>query len=214
MPQSLSKLERRILNYIVDYLRRNTYQPSIREIGKRFSIKSTKTVSEYLQALADKGHIERDPSRSRGVKLLGINLFPHVVDLPVQGRAAAGNGGYLSEQPTARLGVDRALVGSEEAFFLQAIGNSMEGVGIFDCDMVVVEPAELNDVANGEIVALTLGGEPLVKRLFRKGPEIVFEAANPDYAPILVHEDGDWALLGRVTGLFRQLGRKPATAGA
>lgn len=214
MPQPLSKLERRILNYIVDYLRRNTYQPSIREIGKRFGIKSTKTVSEYLQALADKGHVERDPSRSRGVKLLGINLAPHVLDLPVQGRAAAGNGGYLSEQPTARLGVDRALVGSEEAFFLQAIGNSMEGVGIRDGDMVIVEPAELSDVVNGEIVALKLGHEPMVKRFFRNGIEAVFEAANPDYAPILVREDDDWMLLGRVTGLFRQLGRKPASVGA
>lgn len=214
MPQPLSKLERRILNYIVDYLRRNTYQPSIREIGKKFSIKSTKTVSEHLQALADKGYIERDPSRSRGVKLLGINLAPHVLDLPVQGRAAAGHGGYLSEQPTMRLGVDRALAGSDDAFFLQSIGKSMEGVGILDGDMVVVEPAELNDVANGEIVAVKLGNEPMVKRLFRNGAEVVLEAANPDYAPILIHEDDDWMLLGRVTGLFRQLGKKPVTVGA
>jgi repressor LexA len=214
MPQPLSKLERRILNYIVDYLRRNTYQPSIREIGKRFGIKSTKTVSEYLQALADKGYVERDPSRSRGVKLLGINLFPHVLDVPVQGRAAAGHGGFLSEEPTSRLGIDRALLGSEEAFFLQAIGNSMEGVGILDGDMVIVEPAELNELPNGEIVALQLGSEPMVKRLFRNGEEVVFEAANPDYAPILVREDDDWTLLGRVTGLFRHLGVKPAAVGA
>lgn len=214
MSQPLSKLERRILNYIVDYLRRNTYQPSIREIGKKFSIKSTKTVSEYLQALADKGYIERDPSRSRGVKLLGINLAPHVLDLPVLGRAAAGHGGFLSEKPTTRLGIDRALAGSDEAFFLQSIGKSMEGVGILDGDMVVVEPAELNDLANGEIVAVKLGTEPMVKRLFRNGAEVVLEAANPDHAPILVHEDDDWVLLGRVTALFRQLGNKPATVGA
>ncbi|HEX5521520.1 MAG TPA: hypothetical protein VFX29_07465, partial [Longimicrobiaceae bacterium] len=64
MPDRLTKLERRILDYMVDYLKRNTYQPSIREIGKRFNIKSTKTVSEHLQALADKGFIERDASRS------------------------------------------------------------------------------------------------------------------------------------------------------
>src|SRR3712207_8940291 len=76
MPEPLSKMERRILDYIVDYLKRNTYQPSIREIGKRFGIKSTKTVSEHLQSLADKGYIERDASRSRGVKILGMNLAP------------------------------------------------------------------------------------------------------------------------------------------
>jgi SOS-response transcriptional repressor LexA len=74
MQESSPKMERRILDYLVDYLKRNTYQPSIREIGKRFGIKSTKTVSEHLQALADKGYIEREASRSRGVRILGLNL--------------------------------------------------------------------------------------------------------------------------------------------
>jgi repressor LexA len=74
MPKPLTSLERRILDFIVEYLRRNTYQPSIREIGSRFGIKSTKTVSEYLQSLADKGWIERDSSRSRGVRVIGLWL--------------------------------------------------------------------------------------------------------------------------------------------
>ena len=60
----------------------NTYQPSIREIGERFGIKSTKTVSEHLQALADKGFLERDPSRSRGVKILGMDLGADTVSVP------------------------------------------------------------------------------------------------------------------------------------
>ena len=90
MPEVLSKIERRILNYLVDYLKDNTYQPSIREIGKRFGIKSTKTVSEHLQSLADKGFIERDASRSRGVKILGMNLSPGVLNVPMYGRIAAG----------------------------------------------------------------------------------------------------------------------------
>src|SRR3712207_9577286 len=67
-----------------------SYQPSIREIGKRFGIKSTKTVSEHLQSLADKGYIERDASRSRGVKILGMNLAPGVLNVPMYGRIAAG----------------------------------------------------------------------------------------------------------------------------
>ena len=49
MPPNLSEIERKILDYMVGYLRENTYQPSIREIGERFGIKSTKTVSEHLQ---------------------------------------------------------------------------------------------------------------------------------------------------------------------
>ena len=55
MEQSITEIERKILDFMVHYLRSNTYQPSIREIGERFGIKSTKTVSEHLQALADHG---------------------------------------------------------------------------------------------------------------------------------------------------------------
>jgi repressor LexA len=74
MPEELSKIERRILDFVVDYLRKNTYQPSIREIAGRFGIKSTKTVSEYLRSMDEKGYIQRDESRSRGIRILGLNL--------------------------------------------------------------------------------------------------------------------------------------------
>ena len=46
MPEALTPLERRVYQYMIDFLAENTYQPSIREIAKRFRIKSTKTVSE------------------------------------------------------------------------------------------------------------------------------------------------------------------------
>src|SRR5687767_2194346 len=92
MPKPLTSLERRILDYLVEYLRKNTYQPSIREIGKRFGIKSTKTVSEYLQALADKGWVERDPSRSRGVRLIGVEVNTETVSVPRVAAPVNGNG--------------------------------------------------------------------------------------------------------------------------
>ena len=77
MPDPLTPVEQRIYHYLLDFLCDNTYQPSVREIGKQFQIKSTKTVSELLQSLADKGYIERDPSRSRGVKLMGTSQAAH-----------------------------------------------------------------------------------------------------------------------------------------
>ena len=61
MPEPLTQIEQRVYHYLLDFLCDNTYQPSVREIGKQFQIKSTKTVSELLQSLADKGYIERDP---------------------------------------------------------------------------------------------------------------------------------------------------------
>lgn len=212
MPEALSKIERRILNYLVDYLKENTYQPSIREIGKRFGIKSTKTVSEHLQSLADKGFIERDASRSRGVKILGMNLAPGVLNVPVYGRIAAGVPALLREDVRESFELDRKLVGSSDAFMLEVKGDSMAGMGILSGDSVIVEPADERDLLNGEIVAARVDGDATVKRYFANGGQVVLEAANTDYAPILVHEHNDFTVLGRVTGLYRRFTREHTQA--
>jgi len=212
MPEPLNKIEKRILNYLVDYLRQHTYQPSIREIGKRFGIKSTKTVSEHLQALADKGYIERDASRSRGVKILGMNLAPDMVSIPNYGKIAAGRPALLRENVVDEYQLDRKLAGSADSFFLEVHGDSMQGMGILPGDLALVEPAEESDIENGEIVAARVEGDATVKRYFANGGQVVLEPANTNYAPILVHEQNDFAVLGRVTGLFRRFTREHTEA--
>ncbi|HEV2130757.1 MAG TPA: transcriptional repressor LexA [Longimicrobiaceae bacterium] len=212
MPETLTKIERRILDYLVDSLKRNTYQPSIREIGKRFGIKSTKTVSEHLQSLAEKGHIERDASRSRGVRLLGVDLAPNLLDVPYYGRIAAGEPALLREDIVDSFGIDRKLVGAPDSFLLKAEGDSMKGMGILDGDMVLVEPVLREELRNGDIVAARLDGEATVKRYFARDEDVVLEPANPNFAPILVHDDADFQILGRVTGLIRRFTRKQTEA--
>jgi SOS-response transcriptional repressor LexA len=51
-----------------------------------------------------------------------------------------------------------------------------------------------------------------VKRYFARDEKVVLEPANPNYAPTLVHEYDDFAVLGRVTGLFRQFTTKHTSA--
>lgn len=206
MPEALSKIERRILDYLIEYLRKNTYQPSIREIGRRFGIKSTKTVSEYLQSLADKGYIEREASRSRAVRILDLNLDrPDVISVPFYGKIAAGQPALSKDHVNSEFGLDPKLIGSPNAFFLEVSGNSMQQLGMFDRDLVLVEPISESDAHNGDIVAARLGGEATVKRYFRRDDQVVLEPANSDYAPILVREYDDFTVLGRVTGLFRRI---------
>lgn len=213
MPEPLSKMERRILDYLIDYLRRHTYQPSIREIGRRFAIKSTKTVSEHLQSLADKGYIEREASRSRGVRIVGLELQKaDTLTIPYYGRIAAGQPALPPDFVEAEFALDPKLVSSGDSFLLEVRGRSMEGMGILDGDMVVVEPVADGRVAIGEVVAARLDGEATIKRYFRRGDDVVLEPANPDYAPILVKEHADFAILGRVIGLFRRFTSRHAQA--
>lgn len=149
MPNPLSSLERRILDFIVDYLRRNTYQPSVREIARRFGIKSTKTVSEYLQSLADKGWIERDPSRSRGVRVIGLTINAGTVTVPQYERLSA-----KTDTPVSAMELDRQLVGSAGAYIVALAVADGAPDGWRVGDLLIVEPVPANELEPGDLAVL------------------------------------------------------------
>jgi repressor LexA len=201
MSEPLTNIEQKVYHYLLDFLTENTYQPSVREIGRKFRIKSTKTVSEILQSLANKGYIERDPSRSRGVRLLGYEGASRTVPLPYYGRIAAGDPALLAENRTGFITMDRRFVPGDDAFFLKVTGNSMVGCGIFDGDYVMIKPSR--EAQDGDIVAARLGDQATVKQFRRVDGRIELTPANPEDRAIIVQPGDDFAILGKVCGVFR-----------
>ena len=123
MAEPLTKLESSVYHYLLDFTAEKTYQPSIRDIGKQFKIKSTKTVSDLLQSLAKKGFIERDPSRSRGVNLLGFGGALRTRPVPYYGKIHAGEPALLPEHRLGFITIDRRFVPSDETFSPQGEGR-------------------------------------------------------------------------------------------
>ena len=201
MAEALTAIERKVYHYLLDFLAENTYQPSIREIGKRFRIKSTKTVSDLLQSLAEKGYIQRDPSRSRGVRLLGYSTVGRTQPIPYYGKIHAGEPMLLPEHRERFITLDRAFVPSEDAFFLRVVGDSMIGRGINDKDFVLVDPSAR--AKDGDIIAARIGEEATVKTLKHRGASVVLEPANADDREIVIGPHEDFAVLGVVSGIFR-----------
>ena len=201
MPEPLSTVERRVYNYLLDFLGEHTYQPSIREIGKRFRIKSTKTVSDILQSLAEKGYIQRDPARSRGVRLLGYSTVGRMQPVPFYGKIAAGEPMLIPENRERYITLDRAFVPSEDCFFLRVVGDSMIGRGIFDRDYVLVDPSAR--ASDGDMIAARVGSEATVKTLQHRGATIVLEPANPDERELVISPNDDFAVLGTIVAVFR-----------
>jgi repressor LexA len=201
MSEPLTSLERRVYHFLIDFLSENTYQPSIREIGKRFRIKSTKTVSDLLQSLARKGYIERDPSRSRGVRLLGFAGTVGTQPVPYYGKIHAGEPSLVPENRLGHITMDRRFVPSDEAFFLKIKGDSMTGRGINEGDFVMVDPS--TTAKDGDVVAARLGEEATVKTLTHRDDRVVLVPANPAEREIVVSNGDDFAILGVVSGIFR-----------
>jgi repressor LexA len=201
MSEQLTRLESSVYQYLLDFTAEHTYQPSIRDIGKQFEIKSTKTVSDLLQSLARKGYIERDPSRSRGVRLLGFSGTAQSTPVPFYGRIHAGEPSLLAEHREGYITMDRRFLPSDRVFFLKVKGESMIGRAIESGDFVMVDPA--TPAKDGDMIAARIGDEATIKTLSHDGQTVVLKPANPADRDITIGPRDDFGVLGVVCGVFR-----------
>ena len=201
MAEHLTTLESSVYHYLLDFTAQHTYQPSIRDIGKQFKIKSTKTVSDLLQSLARKGYIERDPARSRGVNLLGFGGAMRTQPVPFYGKIHAGEPAILPEHREDFITIDRRFTPSEDVYFLKVKGDSMVGRCISDGDYVMINPSA--PPKEQDIIAARIGEEATVKVYTRRGGSVVLEPANPAEREITITPGMDFSVLGVVCGVFR-----------
>lgn len=126
-------------------------------------------------------------------------VIPGFHSLPLLGPIRAGFASPSEENIADTITVGEYLIRDKDAsFLLQVVGDSMEGAGIREGDMVIFE--RTGSYKPGDIViALTEDGYTL-KFLRKKGTQYFLEAANDNYPPIYPKEG---EIVGVVTGTFR-----------
>jgi repressor LexA len=202
----LTGRQQEIWDFLVDYVDLHGYPPTVREIGEAVGLASPSTVHAHLANLERAGLLKRDPTKPRAVELVGRERHEApagpLEKLPLVGQIAAG-GPLLAEQNVEdHLAVPETLRGD---FLLRVRGDSMVNAGILDGDIVVVQRAQ--DARNGEIVVALAGDdesadEATVKRFFREDGRVRLQPENDALEPIYAR---NVQILGRVTGVFRQL---------
>ena len=210
---ALSERQNKILGFVRTFTLDNGYPPTIREIGKAVGISSTSVVNYNLDALQRSGHIYRDRTVSRGIRLVdGLEELTGAMGLlkvPMLGRIAAGSpiqvpdGAFDSEMDTIE--ITRDLVSSDEGVYaLKVQGTSMIDALINDGDIVVMRHTE--SANNGDMVAawLTDEEETTLKRFYHEGNQIRLQPENQTMAPIYVDAD-KVEIQGRVVAVLRQL---------
>ncbi len=83
-----------------------------------------------------------------------------------------------------------------QTFLVRVGGESMNGVGIFDGDLVVVDRAL--EAKPGFIVIAALNNEPLIKMLCKEGEQFILRSENPAFAPRYVFESDELMIWGVV----------------
>ncbi|MCH9812061.1 translesion error-prone DNA polymerase V autoproteolytic subunit [bacterium] len=118
---------------------------------------------------------------------------------------SAGFPGLAQGNESSSLNLHDLLVENKTAtYFIRVKGDSMEGAGIFDNDILVVDRSK--EIATGKIVIASLNGEFTVKRLEIQKNTIFLHAENPKYRKIAVTKDCDFEIFGVVTyNIHRQV---------
>jgi repressor LexA len=205
----LTGRQREIWSFLLDYVDRHGYPPTVREIGEAVGLASPSTVHAHLANLERAGLLRRDPTKPRALELVGrervaaaASSAAELPKLPLLGQIAAGGPLLAEENVEDEIAVPENLRGD---FLLRVKGDSMIEAGILDGDVVVVRRAQ--DARDGEIVVALAGDdetadEATVKRFFRESGRIRLQPENSALEPIYARHV---QILGKVVGVFREL---------
>jgi repressor LexA len=197
--KELTDRQREVLTFIIRFINSHTYPPTIREIAEYFEI-SIKGAYDHVTALKKKGYVKND-KRSRTMEVIKSDDEEDdgIVNIPILGPVAAGAPILAEENWDGAVPVHRAMLRKGCRYFaLKVKGDSMEGAGILDGDMAIIE--QRNTAENGEIVVAMVNDATTLKRYYREKTRIRLQPENNNYKPIYSQ---DVRLLGRVAKIIR-----------
>jgi repressor LexA len=152
--------------------------------------------------LTEKGLLDSAAGKARGTHL--CSRRDSVVYLPLVGSVVAGHPVVSEECTDKEIAVPSFMTPAGSAFLLRVRGDSMEGAGIIDGDIVVVR--QTSQPSEHDIVVVTVDGETTLKRLARIRGSWFLAPDNPKYAAIRLATDQS-VVHGVVTGVMRSMNR-------
>lgn len=211
--QMLTPKQKIVLQAIKQYLMEKGQSPTVRELRQEttklgLSLKSLRSFFIYLNALEEKGYIQRTAGE-RGISLKGITKN-NFVDVPVLGMANAGTAlMFADEYVEGFLKVSKRIVRDLDVFAVQVSGTSMnlatvDGKNIEDGDFILVDKNA--ECGNGDKVLVIIDGLATVKT-FRTvdGRNIALtpESSDPQHKPIFLTEEDNFVINGKVIDVLK-----------
>ena len=148
--------------------------------------------------LEEKGQLKRDEFGSIDITY-NVKLSQSIL-APVVGEVRCGEPIFAQENIESVYRLPTEIFGKDNVFLLHAKGDSMEGVGIREGDLLVVKKCESAD--NGDIVVALLEDSATVKTFYRKKDHIVLHPENDRYDDIITK---DVKILGIVKQFIHSL---------
>jgi repressor LexA len=216
---NITDSQQAILDFIAQRIEQDGGPPSQTEIANAFGFRGVRAAQYHLNILEQAGYIRRLPGQARGIRLchpeaiesaedveiplsVAHELLPsNALRLPVLGRVAAGLPIGADIVGDDYVLLDRVFFYPAPDYMLRVTGDSMRDDGIFDGDLVGIHRTQ--QALSDQIVVARIDDEITIKRLKMTKNGIRLLPRNPDFAPIEVRPDQDFAIEGLYCGLIR-----------
>lgn len=177
---------------------------------------SKSTLSDYIntKTLINPGNVEKlsaafnvnksdiDPSFKIST-VIKENVTPYkipeksgFVRLPIVGSISCGDGILRFEEIEGYEETPKSWLNGGEYFYLRAKGDSMVNARILDGDLLLIRRQQ--EVENGEIAAVNIDGDAVLKRVYKEGDSIILQSENPKFPPIIVNSNKQIEILGKL----------------
>jgi repressor LexA len=205
---ALTPRQKQLLDYLIEFIDTNGYNPSYEEIASGLSLASLATVHKHISALERKKYIRRGHNQSRSIEISADYLREHrqgagsaAPEVPLLGRIAAGLP-VEAIQGSERLSFAE-FTGSSDTFALQVRGDSMIEDHICNGDFVLIE--RTTEVRDGDIVVALVDGTDATLKRFYKEPngKVRLQPANSTMQPIVVDRSAV-EVQGRLLAVLRK----------
>jgi len=162
----------RVTQVLRGFYHKHKRPPSYEEVRRLFGYRSKNAAFWLMGRLREKGIVSRD---GRGKLILeaagGVRLL---------GTVQAGFPSPAEEELIDTVSLDEYLVAHpEKTYLIKVTGDSMEGAGIREGDLVLVERGRT--ARNGDIVVAQVDGEWTMKFYEKRGSKVRLNAANERY---------------------------------
>lgn len=175
---------------------------------------SKSTLSDYIncKTLINLANVEKlsqalsvpkseiDPSFKTKDMVVREKPIPYIVNsfktLPIVGSISCGNGVLAYTDIEGHKEVPSSWINGGEYFFLKAKGDSMINARIQDGDLLLIRQQE--SFENGEIMAVLINDEAVLKRVYRTDSTLFLQSENPKYEPIIVNANSDIRIIGKL----------------
>lgn len=213
----LTAKQKTVLDALKNFYIKTDQMPTLRELKSflakhyNLSLKSLKSVLQYLKALEKKGLIERGRG-PREIKILGLKSakFWHI---PVAGWVSAGQALAIPQESiTGYLKVSKNLLSKIGGDFIavEVDGDSMNkkkfhGKAIEDGDFVIVDKVK-KYFFGGDVIVANIDDALTVKEFKKIDKDTIglFPcSSSPQHKPIYLTREDQFLILGKVVDVYK-----------